>query len=268
MDESAFTAYLVRQGCRPRTITEYLRHVRRAVADNDLSTPLRHARSVSAWQGAFSAVYHYALFVGRGDVRDELKRNAPCPRQMPKETEPVSPDDWNTVLAAAATLEDPLRGVLEILLLSGLRIGDVLQITREEAVQVVNRGVVRIQQKAGRVREWAPGDSVLDPLRRLLSLGGWERLQDLIARTSPKTAQNRLRELLSALCKRAGVPYTNPHRYRHTLATELNEQDVDPKTMQRILGHASLQTTMRYVHPSVRKQREASNAVLHRILKK
>lgn len=48
---------------------------------------------------------------------------------------------------------------------------------------------------------------------------------------------------------RAGLKKAaKPHSLRHTFATELLEADVNLLTIQKILGHASLQTTSRYTH--------------------
>ena len=48
---------------------------------------------------------------------------------------------------------------------------------------------------------------------------------------------------------RAGLKKAaTPHSLRHTFATELLEADVNVLTIQKILGHTSLQTTYRYTH--------------------
>lgn len=268
-DLADYITYLQSKGIRDRSIVEYVRHVRRALAaGGDLAAPLRAAKSASAWQGAFAAVLHYAAFTGQGDLREVLCKAVPCPKRPPRETEPVQEQDWQKAILAAQQQPDPLRSVLEVLLMSGLRINDVLQITREAANKVIQYGSVKITQKGGRIREWAPSEDTTTPLQRLLALPEWQTLQDLIAPSHWKTAQNRLRKALAIVCQNAGVAYANPHRYRHTMATEMNEQGVDPRTMQKILGHASLQTTMKYVHPSAKRQREAVNSVLKRVLRK
>jgi site-specific recombinase XerD len=58
-----------------------------------------------------------------------------------------------------------------------------------------------------------------------------------------------VRELCRRAGDRAGVagPH-HPHRWRHSYATELLRAGVDLHVVQRLLGHANLETTTRYLH--------------------
>ena len=61
---------------------------------------------------------------------------------------------------------------------------------------------------------------------------------------------------LSAFC---GARVT-PHRFRHTLGTELMEHpDRNLRVTQMILDHTSIRTTMEYIHPSVDSMRKVLN---------
>lgn len=60
-----------------------------------------------------------------------------------------------------------------------------------------------------------------------------------------------LRHALNAAAKKAGITKEiNLHLFRHCFATHSLEEGMDIKTLQYLMGHSSVQTTMIYLHIS------------------
>lgn len=134
--------------------------------------------------------------------------------------------------------------------LCGLDIGDVDDERR--TVRVLGKGsrerIVPIGIPAVRaLRQWR------DAGRRLLATDRSGRALYLGARGArldPRTARRVVHARIAAA---GSVPDAGPHGLRHTAATHLLEGGADLRSVQEILGHASLSSTQIYTHVSVER---------------
>jgi site-specific recombinase XerD len=65
------------------------------------------------------------------------------------------------------------------------------------------------------------------------------------------------RQPLEAACRKAGLAKRGWHALRHSFASHLAMRGASAKEVQELLGHGSLQMTMRYMHLSPQARRDA-----------
>lgn len=151
------------------------------------------------------------------------------------------------------------RALIEVLFCGGLRVSEVSDLL----LTSIDLGddVIRVNGKGSRERI-VP--IVSGPLR--LALRRWLELRQRHHPTAPLLFTNRagrrlsdqsIRTIIKQTALASGAGKITPHMFRHTLATQLLEQGVDLRHIQRLLGHSSITTTTIYAQVSDRSQRES-----------
>ena len=177
--------------------------------------------------------------------------------------------DARALLEAAATRADDgsalgLRDVaiLELLYATGIRVGELCGLDVDDVDR--QRRVVRVLGKGRKERTvpyGVPADRAigrwLEEARPQLFVPGAGAAIFLGARGG-RIDQRAVRTLVHArLADVPNAPDMGPHGLRHTAATHLLEGGADLRTVQELLGHASLSTTQLYTHVTTDRLRQA-----------
>ena len=66
-----------------------------------------------------------------------------------------------------------------------------------------------------------------------------------------------LRTAFEGACRRADIENLRFHDLRHTFGTDLINEGVDVTIVKQLMGHRSIMSTLRYVHPTEERMRKA-----------
>ncbi len=259
-----FNEYLQLKNCTPGTIYRYNRDVRHFLeycgveASSLLSA--HHIRNYLLFllndemlspSTCKCALATLRTFFKAGLGRPELVAGIPWPR-LPQ----VLPDIWSSdeleqLFAAVSDLR--FRTLLLTCYATGLRISEACHLQVSDIDRA--RCVLHVHQGKGKKDRFTP----LSP-RLLKHLEDYWRIVRPVRPyvfpgiRSGRPMANKLPEaaMIEAVAQ-SGVPKrATPHTMRHCYATHSLENGMDIHTLQQILGHASLTTTQRYLHLSLK----------------
>jgi integrase/recombinase XerC len=177
-------------------------------------------------------------------------------------------DEARGLLEAAASRADdgsPLGlrdvAILEVLYATGIRVGELCGLDVDDVDR--ERRVVRVFGKGRKERTvpyGQPADRAIAAwlgARARVAVPGAGAALFLGAR-GRRVDQRAVRSMVHArLVDVPGAPDLGPHGLRHTAATHLLEGGADLRTVQELLGHASLATTQIYTHVTTDRLRRA-----------
>ncbi len=253
----AYLAWAERTGTD--TLDPGVRGLRRYLAE--LKAARYAPRTVSAHLSAIRSFFSWAVVAGAVSLNPaEAVQMPKVPKSLPKT---VGARDMRALLDAPDAAEPEGardRAMLELFYATGARISELSHLDIESLD--LNARTVRLFGKGSKERivpiYRAAADAVCTylagPRGELLAQAG--RREDpsgrhalFISARGNRMDANALRYRFRVLCRRAGLPAdVTPHVIRHTFATDLLAGGADLRSVQELLGHASLSTTTLYTH--------------------
>lgn len=161
----------------------------------------------------------------------------------------VQPGNVSQMLAAAPTIRD--RALISALWSSGGRISEVLSLRRED----VEKRKCIVIGKGGKEVTLYIDDQAYSTIKAYLSQRTDEIPFVFISAQRRRLGIQRAEQIISQIAAEAGIEQRiTPHAFRHGYATDLLENGCDIRTVQELLHHTNITTTMRYTHVSDKRK--------------
>jgi integrase/recombinase XerC len=162
---------------------------------------------------------------------------------------------------------DPLpnrdRALLEVLYAAGVRVGEVASLKIADLELSGDGGLLKVTGKGSKQRLAPIGPGTVKVLECYLQKErnkldkGRSKIVFLNKNFGPLSVRG-MRRIVERYIARAGLPsWVSPHTLRHSFATHLLDNGADLRSVQELLGHASLATTQVYTHVSMARKLEA-----------
>ncbi|NOT21948.1 MAG: tyrosine recombinase XerC [Nitrospiraceae bacterium] len=221
----------------------------------------KHEKSTSMARklAALRSFFRYLQQEGMAGLNPaESVRTPKQPRHLPRV---LTKDDASALMEFPAeqtggSLRD--RALLETLYSTGARVSELVGIDREDLR--ASEGLVHLRGKGRKERIVPIGEVALQAVQAYLNQHPLMEQRDLKTTTkrtpSPVFLNSRGGRLTTRSVARIVARYSNrlaggsvsPHTLRHSFATHLLDEGADLRSIQEMLGHASLSTTQKYTH--------------------
>jgi tyrosine recombinase XerC len=149
--------------------------------------------------------------------------------------------------------------ILELFYSSGLRLAELAALDVKDLDPIGE--TVRVMGKGSRERIVPVGRLALEALSHYRHQANVQSGPLFLNKSRKRLGHRSIWLLLKNYVREAGLPATlSPHKLRHSFATHLLDNGADLRSVQSLLGHASLTTTQIYTHVTTERLKRAYDA--------
>lgn len=146
--------------------------------------------------------------------------------------------------------------ILELFYSSGLRLAELASLDVKDLDPIGE--TVRVMGKGSRERIVPVGTPALEAISRYRFQANIHGGPLFLNKSRKRLGHRSIWLLLKTYLREAGLPSSlSPHKLRHSFATHLLDNGADLRSVQSLLGHASLSTTQIYTHVTTERLKRA-----------
>jgi site-specific recombinase XerD len=249
------------EGVLPSTEAKYTQ-ILNSASTTDLVRWLRQTTDAKTPIGTLlprrAAVKHYLIAVQK---MTEAEADALLPKARggkPQVREGLTAYQLALYNAAVDDIErEPVHTILFLLPLCGLRISEVCKLRVDNLRMANGRLLLELRGKGDKPRVVplpARADAHLRTFLEEHRPQGWLFASPRGGPITPAAVRKVTRTIAASHPELGGL---SPHVLRHTYATNVLRTGGNIKALQKLLGHQSIQTTQRYLHPTVEDLQDA-----------
>jgi integrase/recombinase XerC len=206
------------------------------------------ARKLSALRSFFKYLFR------QGDIQKTPTDNINAPKlnkPLPKFLTIKEIDQLVNAIDQKTFIGKRIYALIEVLYSTGMRVSEVVNLKHDQIQW--REGIVRVIGKGNKERLVMLGSAALSMLKNYIGDVDYDRKSSVEyifrnkfgKKLNVKTVQTDI----NTLAKIAGINRdVTPHILRHSFATHMLDAGADLRSVQELLGHASLSTTQIYTH--------------------
>lgn len=220
------------------------------------------------------AIRSFLKYLAKQDIKTLAAEKIELAKTPEREVDFLEGDDLQRLLAApfSAAVREIIRlrdkSILELFFSTGLRVSELTGLTREQVN--LKKDEFTVQGKGGKTRLVFLSPEAKTALKDYLAkrqdvdpalFVGHDRAKSKRQKKDNKAVHTltprSVERIIKHYAKAAGITKkVTPHTLRHSFATDLLQNGADIRSVQAMLGHASITTTQIYTHVTNRQLKE------------